>query len=580
MRLVAGGWVAPSLAVRQAAALAAAAVGGGIFAFWLYGWGVINPTSVRWLLLEGDPFQHYIGWEAFRHDEWRWPLGALPRFGTTIDASIVFMDAIPLLALPLKLVEAWLPAPFQYQGLVMLLNSMLNALVGAWVAQRLGAKPLLSFLFASLIVLSPLVIMRGIGAHGHEALTAHWLVLAALGMALMPRLGWPRELAWLALLIAAVAIHFYLFFMVGVIWGAAWLAAALRALIAKQMMHLGRLCAVAVLNVALVLLAMWTLGYFQYGLDVGREIGFGYFSAEWLTFVNPRSEAWFLASTPLLSGSRVLPGWLSPIGGQYEGQAYAGMGVMAWGVAALAVALRRLPSSALRSVTWEHATLLMALVILFVFALGDRWVIGRLVWDIPYPDWTQLMTQYLRSSGRLVWPLFYALLLGGLWVTARYMSTRAGVAVLVVAIWVQWADLQPLNHFIRDGLSSRVTDTQSSLPYAPLEDARLVALAGESEAIYYLPGGDMEQLKPYLWLAAHHHMAINVAYFARSHAAALEAANRSYVAQVSRGELLPSTLYVMTDAALAKQVCSFTQAVCFNSDGATIATLSSNTIQQ
>ncbi|CAO1661913.1 DUF6311 domain-containing protein [Vreelandella arctica] len=576
MRLADDGWVAPSLAVRQAGALLAAALGGGVFAFWLYGWGVINPASVRWLLLEGDPFQHYIGWEAFRHDEWRWPLGALPRFGTTIDASIVFMDAIPLLALPLKLVSAWLPMPFQYQGLVMLFNSMLNALVGAWVAQRLGAKPLLSFLFAILIVLSPIVIMRGIGAHGHEALTAHWLVLAALGMALLPRSGWARELAWLGLLLAAVSIHFYLFFMVGVIWAAAWTASAQRAFTHRQMAQLGRLCTVAVMNVALVLFVMLALGYFQYGLDVGRETGFGYFSAEWMTFINPRSEAWFLAGTELFSGSRVLPGWLSPIAGQYEGQAYAGLGMLAWGLSAVTVALRRMPVSAVSGVSREHATLFVALVMLFVFALGDRWVIGRLVWDIPYPDWTQLITQYLRSSGRLVWPLFYALLLAALWLTARFMSARMGIVVLIIAIWVQWSDLKPLNDFIRDGLSSRVADTRSSFPYATLEDPRLAALVDQSDAIYFLPGGNMERLKPYLWLAAHNDVSINVAYFARSNSEALEIANRSYVAQVSRGELLPSTLYVMTDSELADKVCDYSQAVCFNSDGATVATLSSN----
>lgn len=576
MRLAVDSWVAPSLAVRQKAILLAAALGGGVFAFWLYGWGVINPASVRWLLLEGDPFQHYIGWEAFRHDEWRWPLGALPRFGTTIDASIVFMDAIPLLALPLKLVSAWLPMPFQYQGLVMLFNCMLNALVGAWVAQRLGAKALLSFLFAILIVLSPIVIMRGIGAHGHEALSAHWLVLAALGMALLPRVGWARELAWLGLLLAAVAIHFYLFFMVGVIWAAAWTASTLRAFSTRQMSQLGRLSAVAVMNVVFVLFAMWALGYFQYGLDVGRETGFGYFSAEWMTFINPRSEAWFLAGTELFSASRVLPGWLSPIAGQYEGQAYAGLGMLAWGLATVAVALRRMPYNIVHSFRWEHGTLLLALVMLFVFAMGDRWVIGRLVWEIPYPDWSQLITQYLRSSGRLVWPLFYALLMAALWLSARYMSTRMGVLVLVGAIWVQWADLQPLNHFIRDGLNNRVAGTQTSFPYPALEDNRLASLVAQSEAIYYLPGGNMEQLKPYLWLAAHNDLSINVAYFARSNAEVLDLANRSYVAQVSRGELLPATLYVMTDSELADKVCGYSQAVCFNSDGATVATLSSN----
>jgi hypothetical protein len=109
-----------------------------------------------------------------------------------------------------------------------------------------------------------------------------------------------------------------------------------------------------------------------------------------------------------------------------------------------------------------------------------------------------------------------------------------------------------------------------------LEDKRIAAVVDQVDAIYYLPGGNMEQLKPYLWLAAYNDLTINVAYFARSNADALEAANRAYVAQISRGELMPSTLYVMTDSELADKVCSYSQADCFNSDGAIVATLSSN----
>lgn len=553
-----------------------AALGGGVFAFWLYGWGIINPASVRWLLLEGDPFQHYIGWEAFRHDEWHWPLGALPRFGTTIDASIVFMDAIPLLAIPLKLISAWLPEPFQYQGMVMLCNSILNALVAAWVAQRIGAKPVLSLLFALLVVLSPVFIMRGIGAHGHEALTAHWLVIAALGMALTPRYGWQRDMAWLALLLLAVAIHFYLFFMVGVIWAAAWGAGFMHASTGKQWKLLGGVIVTALLNVVLVLLLMWGLGYFQYGLEVSRETGFGYFSAEWLTFINPRSEAWFLAHTELFSGSRVLPGWQSPIAGQYEGQAYAGLGILFWGSAVLVVAIRRMTGSAIRNLSLEHALLAMAVVVLFVFALGDRWVIGRLVWEIPYPEWSQLISQYLRSSGRLVWPLFYALLLLALWLAARYMTSRESVAVILLALWVQWADLKPLNHFIHEGLGDRVTSTQASLPYPVLEDSRLMALTAERETIYYLPGDDMERLKPYLWLAAQQELSINVAYFARSQPEALREANQVFVDQALRGDLSPDALYVLTENQLAESVCRHVETTCFNSDDDTIAIRSHN----
>lgn len=199
---------------RLLATALAALLGIGL-ASYLYGWGVIDPTSTRWLLTEGDPFQHFMGWDAFRRDEWRWPLGAVPRLGSLIDASIVFTDSVPLLALPLKLLHPWLPDPFQYQGLVMLINLTLNAAVACALAQRLGCRPTNALLFAALVLLLPVVTLRGLGAHGHEALTAHWLILLALGMALGQKDDTHSLLRWQGLLLVAVMVHFYLFFMVG-----------------------------------------------------------------------------------------------------------------------------------------------------------------------------------------------------------------------------------------------------------------------------------------------------------------------------------------------------------------------------
>lgn len=570
------GYAANNVLLSRWLVIVLSGLGGAGFAFWLYGWGVINPTSVRWLLLEGDPFQHFIGWEAFRQDEWRWPLGAIPQFGTQVDASIVFMDAIPLLALPLKLISDWLPTPFQYQGIAMLLNVMLNASVGCWVALRLGAKPLIALLFAALLILSPIVIMRGLGAHGHESLTAHWLILGAIYMAAMPRPGSVRAFAWLGLLLLAVAIHFYLFFMVGVIWASAWAAHAFGLLLKQRYWACARLLLIALGYVVVVLGCMWVLGYFQYELEVPKQTGFGFFSAEWMTFLNPRSHAWFLNHTELFSASRVLPGWLPPIEGQYEGQAYAGVGMIALVLVALGVAIRRCASEVFYAMTLERCFLVVALLVLFLFALGDRWVIGRLVWEIPYPDFTESLTQYLRSSGRLVWPLFYAVLLTALIILVHYLRVRTAIAVISTALVIQWADMVPMNHFIRDSLAGRVADTQSGYPYPVIENSRLETLLAESEAIYYLPGGDLEQLKPFLWLAVQHEVTINVAYFARSQSEALEAASRHLVEEALEGNLVPKTTYVITDSNLSEAVCSKARVACFAEGDITFAHINKN----
>lgn len=136
-----------------------AALAGLVMAVWLYG-PALNPLNVSWLLAEGDSFQHFSGWDLFRRDVWRWPLGAVPTLGSAIDSSVVFSDSIPLIALPLKLLHGVLPDPFQYVGMVMAVNLALNASVAVGLALRLQATRSIALLVGLLVLALPAVTMR------------------------------------------------------------------------------------------------------------------------------------------------------------------------------------------------------------------------------------------------------------------------------------------------------------------------------------------------------------------------------------------------------------------------------------
>jgi hypothetical protein len=112
---------------------------GLVFAGYLYGWGIVDVRNVGWLLNGGDMMNHFLGWDFFRRDHWQWPPGANPTFGYVVGNSIVFSDSLPLLAIPLKAIRAVLPDPFQYQGLILFGNCMLNGCFAALLAYRLGA---------------------------------------------------------------------------------------------------------------------------------------------------------------------------------------------------------------------------------------------------------------------------------------------------------------------------------------------------------------------------------------------------------------------------------------------------------
>ena len=105
---------------------------GAIIYFIIYGIGVLNPLNENWLLGGGDLTQQYFGWVFFRHGPWTFPLGLNPSYGIDISSSIVYSDANPLLALILKPFQAFLPDPFQFQGLWLLVCFIMQSLL-AWL---------------------------------------------------------------------------------------------------------------------------------------------------------------------------------------------------------------------------------------------------------------------------------------------------------------------------------------------------------------------------------------------------------------------------------------------------------------
>ena len=553
-------------------AVFAAACSGALFAYSLYG-GLIDPRQVDWLIYENDPLQHYLGWHYFRRDEWQWPLGALTNLASDIGTSIVFTDSVPLIAIPLKLLHGILPDPFQYLGLVMLANLMLNAAVACALLLRCGLNPFVALLGALLFVSLPMATMRGPGAHGHEALSAHWLLLwASFRVLFWPRLQGRSILGWAVLLAVAVMMHFYLFFMVGVLW-AGWLA---RAGWLERAWQWPRMALVwvgtAVLTPALILLVMWGVGYFHYGAGGGGGGGYGVFSAELLTYFNPRSDAWFLQDEGRQSLSAVLPGWLTPVWGQYEGQAYAGIGALLLLLLGGSVALDR---------GWQHVTmrlpggmpwLMLMMLGLFIFSLSDRVVIGYRLFELGFGDWLWPLPEILRSSGRLAWPFLYGLLLFALLVLCREWSTRRLTILLSVLVLIQWLDLKGWHASVHDRLTARLEQVRSEpMPYAVLEDEEMQALWGSKSRILALPVEDVAVLRPYTWLAAEHEMSINIAHLARITFETMESATALERERLAQGNLSADAVYVLTERAWAQRICILEGVECREFEPVTLA---------
>ena len=114
--------------------------------FWIYllGPSFINPKNVEWLN-SGDLSIYQIGWNFFKNDVWRFPLGSNPNYGIYYQGSVVFSDSIPLLAIFFKSIKFLLPNNFQYFSLWILLSIYLQLLISYKIIFKLSNNLFLKF---------------------------------------------------------------------------------------------------------------------------------------------------------------------------------------------------------------------------------------------------------------------------------------------------------------------------------------------------------------------------------------------------------------------------------------------------
>jgi hypothetical protein len=409
---------------------AAAALLGAAFAAWLYGWRVIDPASSAWLL-HGDPAQHYLGAVYFLGQDWHWPPGLIRGIGVGgADGSVMLADALPLLALPAKLL-GW-PAHWQYFGLWIVACHALAAGCGLLLLRRLGCPPRALLPGALFFTLSPMLLLR---AYGHEALQGQFLLLAALALALGPWRAWP----WLVLAPLAAAVHPYLAAMVlGLLLAAAVAAVGEGAAARRQV--LGTLAAAPLLAAGMAYL----VGAFGFGGQLSAG-GFGFFSANLLTWFDPMDWAGFLArfGRDLAQGrewSTVLPPLGQATAGQYEGFAYLGLGMLVLLGLALLTAAWPTPGAKtrgapLRRILWVLAACLVAALLAFSHRPGLG---SRLLFELPLAPPVESLLGLFRASGRFIWPLTYLLMALAI---ARVGRLPGGAALLTAALTLQVYDL-------------------------------------------------------------------------------------------------------------------------------------------
>jgi hypothetical protein len=498
----------------------------GLLAFFMViGPRALDPQNIAWLE-SGDPATHYLGWVFFRHSPWTFPLGLNPSYGLELGSAIIFSDSNPLLALLFKPFSSLLPETFQYFGIWLLACFVLQA----WFAWKLlglvTPSVVLRLLGAGLFLFSPPMFLR---MGGHLSLAGHFLILAALYLALHPGVQ-RRRLAWGSLLAATALVHAYLLAMVALIWLADLAGKTLKGRLTRRHALIELF-----LLFLLVSLCCWQAGYFSVG-DGTVSGGFGLYRMNLLAPID--ASGW----------SSVLPD-LPQAAGDYEGFNYLGLGTLLLTICAGVVLLRR--ATDFGSAVRRLPVLLLALIGLTLFALSNEIGVGLLGFHYPLPEKIIKLANIFRASGRMFWPVFYVILFAVIFLVVRGNRPRTAVCLLAVALCVQVVDTR--NGW--EGLRHSRMLTPVSQWSTELRDPFWASAASHYANVRSLqPQNQSDNWFPIASYAATHGLKTDTAYLGRMGTAVLQQARQKAQRMLETGQYDADSLYILDESAVLDAV--------------------------
>jgi hypothetical protein len=499
---------------------------GGVAFFLVVGPRVLYPENIAWLG-DGDPVQHFLGWQFFRDAAWSFPLGLNPNYGLEVSNGIAYSDSIPLLAISLKLFSSFLPHPFQYFGLWLLACFVLQAWFGWKLTGLVSEIPVIRWLAAGLFVFSPPMLWR---LHCHLSLVGHFLILAALYLVFQPARE-KKTFYWAVLIAVTTLVHAYLLAMVLLLWLSDILTSSVR----KTLSWRGAIQEI-VIAVSVLFLVSWQAGYFSAGHSVSGT-GYGFFRMNVLSIVDP--SRWSYALKDLPEGP-----------GDYEGFNYLGLGVILAAFFALPVLLTRKTDVVVIIKRWF--VLVLTLFALTLFAMSNKIGFGSANVVIPLPELVLHLANIFRSSGRMFWPAFYVILLAIIFVIVRGYKKKAAISIMAAALIAQVFDTNAGWSTIR----SKMMIKPSSVWATPLQNPFWNSAAMQYKNIRMLMPLTLplELSKYYLdnWnifatYASKYNMATDVVWLARISDNALDQARSKAIAMLGSGHYDQDSLYILDE---------------------------------
>jgi len=495
---------------------------GTLFFMYIFGTAILDFTYTDWLMSGGDLSQHYLGWRLFRNSSWYFPLGLMDNIVYPFKISIIYTDSIPLFAVIFKLLSPLLPLNFQYFGLFGILCYALQGGAGALIVKKIGGNVCQSIIGSMFFILSSVMILR---LYFHTSLAAHFILLLCILLCLRENSGIKKQIfLWSCLLVLSVLIHLYYVPMVMIFM----FFQLLRNYFLTK--NLKNQCVVICVALLILIGTMFCLGAFYFAKTADDRGAFGSASANLNSFLNPMGMSRFIKDMPHISAF------------PHEGFAYLGLGMILFTliIGGYMINQRTLLPIKVKSKTGWFPYISGIVLWFLLFSLSPTIAFNQhklFTYPVLWP--VDELWNIFRSTGRMLWPAFYIIIIFCIWYAVKLFSGKKAAIIMGVLLLIQWADLG--YWFITKGNSFKTQVIWQTELASPVWSN----LAHDYNHIFFM--GDYTKLNSFLDLSANHKMTVNDAYLARTNTSKINEYKQKEKEYLTHNEPRDDTIYIFQD---------------------------------
>ena len=388
---------------------------------WVYllGFDYIKPTNITWLN-SGDLSTYQLGWEYFRNDKWRFPIGLNPNYGIYSDSNIIYSDSVPIFAIFFKLFSFLLPEKFQYFSIWILLCIYLQILFSYKIIY-IGTGNRLFSLIGSLFFLTASIFIHRSGIH--LSLLGQWLILCGIYIEISE--NDKKDFSRLITLLLSLLVHFYFFLMliILIIFQDSYKVLVLKKSFSKILKKL-------IFTIIVSISLMYTIGYFSINLDDGLGWGYGYYNFNLNSFINPSGQN----NIESFSWSNFLPKQ-NYQNKEIEGFSYLGLSGIIFFIIFLFNIFKRRLNIFFQNFNWVVITLPFLMIsISNNINFGDMNIVS-----IDLNKFIYAFFSIFRASGRMIWPVYYIIFIVGIIFIFKNFRSKS-ILILLTLLVLQIGD--------------------------------------------------------------------------------------------------------------------------------------------